>query len=330
MNSASATTSHASGGNAGAGASPRAPAPPGSSAGSGALAATLGYFLWGLVPLYWTQLAQIGALELIAHRHVWSLAFLVVLLALRRDFREVRGALATPRRVAINFCSASFLTINWLVYVWGVNSGYVIDCSLGYFLVPLVNVATGRFLLHERLRRAQWIAIAFAAVGVALMIVQLGRPPWIALALATSWGAYSLMRKQSPLGSLAGLTTETLLLTPFALAFLWWLHRTGAGALGGVDVSTHVLLVAAGVVTAVPLLLFAFGARRIRMSTLGLLQYIAPTVQLGLGVWVYREPFSASRAASFALIWVGLALYTFDNLLAQRRPAVATPTPPGA
>lgn len=287
----------------------------------GALAATLCYFLWGLVPLYWTQLAGIDPLELIAHRHVWSLAFLVVLIAIQGGFDHVRAALGTTRSVAINLLGAVLLTANWLVYVWGVNTGHVIDCSLGYFLVPLVNVAAGRFVLHEHLRPAQWLAIVLAAAGVVLMIVQLGRPPWIALALAGTWGGYSLMRKKSPLGTVTGLAVETLLLAPLAIAFLFWQHHTGEGALGRVDTRTHLLVLSAGVITAIPLLLFSYGAKRIRLSTLGLLQYLAPSVQLVLGIWVYHEPFERSRVLSFGLIWLALALYTIDNLLAQRRRA---------
>ena len=289
------------------------------SAKAGALAAAVCYFSWGLVPLYWKQLAGINPVELIAHRHVWSLVFVLALVAAQGTFREVRAALATPRSLGLNFLSATLLTANWLLYVWGVNTGHVIECSLGYFLVPLVNVALGRWILHEHLRRLQWIAIACAAAGVALMVAQLGRPPWIALAIAGTWGAYGLLRKKSPLGSLIGLTVETLLLAPFAVGFLLWQHHTGAGALGRVDALTQVLVLSAGVITAVPLLLFAFGARRIRLSTMGLLQYLAPTVQFVLGVWVYHEPFSRERIAGFALIWLGLALYTADNLWAQRK-----------
>ena len=285
----------------------------------GALAAALCYFLWGLVPLYWKQLAQVHPVELIAHRHVWSLLFLLVLVRTQGGFGEVRAAFAGPRSLAINALSATLLTANWLVYIWGVNTGHVIECSLGYFLVPLVNVAAGRWMLHEHLRRAQWFAIALAAGGVALMIAQLGHPPWIALTIAGTWGAYGLMRKQSPLGSLAGLTVETLLLAPFAIAFLLWQHHTGAGALGRVDVTTHVLVLSAGVITAVPLLMFAYGARRIRLSTMGLLQYLAPTVQFALGVWLYHEPLSRARMLSFGFIWAGLALYTADNLWSQRK-----------
>lgn len=289
-----------------------------SAARKGALAAAICYFGWGLVPLYWKRLADIQPVELIAHRHVWSLVFVLALVAAQGTFGEVRAALATPRSVGLNLLSATLLTTNWLLYIWGVNTGHVIECSLGYFLVPLVNVALGRFVLHEHLRRLQWLAIAAAATGVAVMIAQLGRPPWIALAIAGTWGAYGLLRKKSPLGSLTGLTVETLLLAPLAVGFLLWQHHTGAGALGRVDATTHVLVLSAGLITAVPLLLFVYGARRIRLSTMGLLQYLAPTVQLALGVWVYHESFSRERLTGFALIWTGLALYTFDNLWAQR------------
>jgi chloramphenicol-sensitive protein RarD len=286
---------------------------------AGALAAATCYFLWGLVPLYWKQLGTIDALELIAHRHVWSLLLLIGLTAIQGGFAAVAGALQSPRSLGLHLLSATLLTLNWLVYVWGVNTGHVIETSLGYFLVPLVNVAAGRFILHEQLRRLQWVAIALAATGVTLMIVQLGRPPWIALTLAATWGAYSLMRKQSSLGAITGLTMETLLLAPLALGFLLWQHHTGEGALGRVDLSTHVLVLSSGVITAIPLLLFAYGARRIRLSTLGLLQYLAPSVQLALGIWIYHEPFSRARMLSFSFIWAALALYTADNLFAQRR-----------
>lgn len=285
----------------------------------GALAGTICLLMWGLVPLYWKQLAEINPVELIAHRHVWSVAFLLVLVAAQGEFGEMRAAFGNRRGLALNLLSALLLTTNWLFYVWGVNSGRVVECSLGYFLVPLVNVAAGRLVLHEQLRRAQWIAIACAAGGVGLMFVQVERAPWIALVLAASWGAYSLLRKRSPLGSLTGLTVETLLLVPLAAVFLLWCHRTGAGALGRVDLRTHLFLLSAGVITAIPLLLFVYAARRIRMSTLGLLQYLSPTVQLLVGVWVYHESFGRTRALGFALIWAGLALYTVDNLLVQRR-----------
>lgn len=285
----------------------------------GAIAATVCYLIWGLVPLYWRQLAGVDPVELIAHRHLWSLVLLLGLLAWQRRLSTLGAAFASPRAFAINFLGATLLTGNWLVYVWGVNTGHVIETSLGYFLVPLVNVASGRFVLHEHLRRAQLVAIGLAATGVGVMIFQLGRPPWIALTLAGTWGGYSLLRKQSPLPPATGLAIETLLLAPLALGFLIWQQTRGAGALGHVSVAVQVLIVASGVITAIPLLLFAYGARRIRLSTLGLLQYVAPSVQLALGVWVFHEAFSSSRLISFSFIWAALALYTADNLLAQRR-----------
>ncbi len=300
---------------------PSAPHHP--AAKAGALAATSCYLFWGLVPVYWKQLAAIDALELIAHRHVWSVVFLLALVTAQGGLPEIRAALSGKRSIATNLLGGTLLTLNWLVYVWGVNTGHVLECSLGYFLVPLVNVAAGRFVLHEHLRRAQWLAIAFAVLGVAILIFQLGRPPWIALALAGSWGGYSLMRKKTPLGAVTGLTVETLLLAPFAVAFLVWQQQRGTGALGHVDTWHHVLLLSSGVITAIPLILFAYGARRVRLTTLGLLQYLAPTVQFAIGVWIYHEPFSRDRLSSFGFIWIGLALYTVDNVLAQRRATLA-------
>ena len=294
--------------------------PPPSPAGvRGALAAATCYLLWGLFPLYWKQLEGIDSAELISHRHLWSLVFALVVMAATRSLGELRDALRSARALRWHAASGVLLTVNWLVYVWGVNHGHVIETSLGYFLVPLVNVALGRFLLRERLRPAQWIAIACAAVGVALLLLRVGRLPWIALTLAGTWGGYGLLRKQSPLGPLTGLGLETLLLAPLALGYLVWRQALGVAALGHVGAGQHVLLFSAGIITAVPLLLFVYGARRIRFSTLGLLQYIAPTVQFALGYWVYHEEFSPDRAAAFAFIWCGLVLYTADNLWAQRR-----------
>lgn len=297
---------------------PAVPADP-AAARAGALAAGFCYFLWGLVPLYWKQLADINPVELIAHRHLWSLGFVVLVIAARGGFGEVWTALGTTRGIARNLVSALLLTGNWLVYVWGVNTGHVIETSLGYFLVPLFNVAAGRLVLDEHLRRLQWLAIGLAAAGVTLMIFQVGRPPWIALAIAGTWGGYGLMRKQSPLGSLAGLTVETMLLAPLAVAFLLWRHHTGDGALGRVSPAHQALILSSGVITAVPLLLFAYGARRIRLSTLGLLQYVAPSVQLVIGIVVYGEDFSHQRAMTFLFIWAALALYTLDNVWTQRK-----------
>jgi chloramphenicol-sensitive protein RarD len=289
----------------------------------GVIASSFCYLIWGLVPLFWKQLAGINAVELIAHRHVWSLVFMLVLVVSQAGFGKVGIALQGWRAIATNLVSALLLTGNWLVYVWGVNTGHVVECSLGYFLVPLVNVANGRLLLGEHLRRAQWIAISFAALGVAWLVGQFGRPPWIALALAATWGGYGLMRKKSPLGAITGLTVETLLIAPIAIAFLVWRQHTGEGALGHVAPIKQVLVISAGVITAVPLIMFAYAARRIRLSTLGLLQYITPTVQLLLGVAVYGEPFERGRLIGFSLIWLGLAIYSTDSVRLQRKLATA-------
>ena len=281
----------------------------------GAVAAGTCYVLWGLVPLYWKPLASVDPVELIAHRHVWSLAFLLMLLlGLEGGLVEVGQAFRTLRSIGRCLLGACLLTTNWLAYVWGVNSGHVIDTSLGYFLVPLCSVVAGRYLLNEHLRPIQWLAVGVAASGVLLLVLRAGNLPWVALVLAGSWGGYSVMRKRSTTGAIPGLAVETLLLSPLAIGFLVWRHQAGTGALGRVDLRTHLLILSAGIVTAVPLMLFAYAARRIRLSTLGILQYLAPTGQLILGVWVYDEPFSRPRMVSFALIWAALVLYTADNL----------------
>lgn len=287
----------------------------------GALAAAACYLFWGVVPIYWKRLSHLDSYEVIAHRGLWSLFVLLGLCALRGELAQVLAVVRRPRAAARNLFTALLLTCNWLLYVLGVNSGRVTECSLGYFLVPLVNVAAGRFLLHERLRPPQLLAIALAAVGVLAMVVEFGAVPWFALGLASTWGAYGLLRKRSSLGALASLATETLLVAPIAIAFLLWLALRGEGVLAHGSADDLVWLASTGIVTVVPLLWFGYGAQRIRLSTLGLLQYLSPSVQLGIGVLVYAEPFPPARAACFALIWAGLAIYTMDNLLQQRREA---------
>ena len=285
----------------------------------GVLAALTCYIAWGIFPLYWRLLAEVDATELIAHRLFWTMLFTVPLLWWRNGFAAVYEVFSSGRALRLYALSGVLLTLNWLVFVWAINNGHVIETSLGYFLVPLVNIALGWSVLHERLRKAQWVAIAFAAAGVGWQLILLGRLPWIALALAITFGTYGLLRKQSPLGSLAGLTVETLLLAPLAGAFLLWRAVTETGALGSVPTGTQLIVLTTGVVTALPLLLFAYGARRLKLSTLGLLQYAAPTVQFALGVWYYHEGFSLACAQSFSLIWIGLIIYTTDALWTQSR-----------
>lgn len=281
-------------------------------------AASASYFIWGIFPLFWRLLAAVDATELIAHRVVWSLLFLLGVVAVQNRLPELALACRDGKNLRVHAASGALLTVNWLVYVWGVNHDHVIECSLGYFLVPLINVALGRWLLREHLRKAQLAAIVIAGLGVALMVWRVGHVPWIALTLAVTFGFYGLLRKRSALGPLAGLTLETLLLLPLAAGFLLWRFAQGGGALGHVNASTTALILSSGVVTAVPLLLFAKGARGLRMITLGLLQYLAPTCQFLLGWLVYNETMGTARAGAFALIWAGLALYSIDAVLAGR------------
>lgn len=286
---------------------------------TGILYACAAYFIWGLLPLYLKALKTVPALEILMHRMVWSLVFLAIVLAVRRHWGWLRGALG-DRRIVLRFvASAAVLSINWFIYIWAVNAGRVVDASLGYFINPLVNVMFGYFLLHERLRPAQWGAIAVAAAGVLWLTVDAGQLPWIGLLLAASFGTYGLLRKTAPLGALEGLSLETLLLTPFALAWLGWQLAHGQSGFAEASNGTQILLLLAGPITAIPLLLFAAGARRIPMSLLGLLQYIGPTLQMGLGVFLWHEPFGSHKLIGFALIWSALVLYTLENLLNSRR-----------
>ena len=262
---------------------------------------------------------SVAAIELIAHRIVWSLALLAGILALQGKFRELRPAFASGRMLGLNLLSSLLLATNWTVYVWAVNTGHILESSLGYFLTPLGNVALGYLCLHERLRPLQWTAIAFATVGVSFLLFGVGHIPWIALTLAGTWSSYALLKKKSALGSLAGLTVETLLLFPAAVGLLLWRQHTGDGALGRVDAWHHVLVLSVGVVTAIPLLLFAYGAQRIRLATLGLLQYLSPTAQFLIGLLIYHEAFDSGRLQAYGLIWCGLILYTADSFWAQRR-----------
>lgn len=280
----------------------------------GGLAALVCYLAWGIFPVYWRELASVDAVELIAHRLFWTMVVTLPVLWWRDRLESVYTAFNSGRVVGNHALSGGLLTLNWLTFVWAVNNGHVIETSLGYFLVPLVNIALGWGVLREKLRPAQWTAIGFAAAGVAWQLWQLGRLPWIALALAGTFGTYGLLRKRSPLGSLPGLTVETLLLAPLAGAFLMWRTHQGTGALGFAPAGIQALVMTTGIVTALPLLLFAYGARRLRLTTLGLLQYAAPTVQFALGVWYFGEPFSAARAQSYGIIWIGLAIYTTDAL----------------
>lgn len=281
---------------------------------AGMLYAAAAYTLWGLFPVYFKALQGIPPGEILTHRMIWSLLFLVAVLAWRRQWAWLAGVLRQPKVVAGFAASSLLLAGNWFIYIWAVNDGRVIEASLGYFINPLVNVLLGFVFLRERLRPGQWAAVVLAACGVAWLTWQVGQLPWIALALAASFGTYGLLRKTAALGALEGLTLETLLLFPLAFGYLSLLTLNGQNNFAGAPPAMQLLLAAAGPVTAIPLLMFATGARRIPMSLLGLLQYIGPTLQLMLGVWLYHEPFGGARLAGFALIWAALLVYSMEGL----------------
>jgi chloramphenicol-sensitive protein RarD len=294
----------------------RAPAP--SSMPTGLLYAALAFFAWGLFPLFFRQMASVAPLDIVLVRSVGLLVFMLLVLGALRRFAWLGAMLRQPRQLALFGVSAVLLAGNWLLYVWAVNGHRVVDASLGYFINPLVNVLLGFVVLHERLRRGQWLAVALAAAGVAWLTVQAGQLPWIALVLAISFGLYGLLRKTATLGSLEGLALEVLLLAPLALPWLAWRLHQGQGGLGA-DMVTLGWLALAGPLTALTLLLFAAGARRLPMSTLGLLQYISPSLQFGLGVWLFHEPFDAARFTGFVLIWAALACYAAEGGWRARR-----------
>ena len=287
---------------------------------TGIINATLAFLCWGLFPIYFHALHDVPPSQILAHRVLWSLLFLAIVLSMRRQWQWLPAVLRQPRVIASFVASAFLLSANWLVYIWAVNNGHVIEASLGYFINPLVNIMFGYLLLKERLRAGQWAAIGLAALGVAWLTWQAGTVPWIALILAATFGAYGLMRKTAALGALEGLSLETMVLFPLALGYVIWLSLNGQNSfINSAADSTRWLLVAAGPITAIPLLLFAAGARTIPLSVLGLLQYISPTIQFLLGVWLFHEAFSAERMVGFLLIWSALALYAAEGLWRARK-----------
>lgn len=288
----------------------------------------MAFVLWGLVPLFWKQLSHISGLELVAHRIGWTLILLLIVTRGQGRLRELRMAFRSPQLLRLHALSGALIAINWLVYVWAVAHDHIVEASLGYFLTPFVNVASGWLFFRERLRRVQTVAVLLAAVGVAVQVIAAGHLPWIALVLAFSFGGYGLLRKQGPLGSTLGLTVETGLLAPVAVGFLIVVSLTGRGAVGQVSLTDHLLLVSTGVVTAVPLLFFAIGARGLSLTTLGVFQFLAPSLKLVLGTLVYHEPFGRIQALSFALIWTGLIIYTFDSFRNSRLPVQTPATQP--
>jgi chloramphenicol-sensitive protein RarD len=275
--------------------------------------------MWGLFPLYWPLLEPAGAVEILAHRIFWSLAVMAALVLALGRTRHLGRVLVSPRSRGILTLAALVIAVNWGTYIWGVNNGHVVETSLGYFINPLVTVLMGVVVLGERLRTLQWVALGIATIAVLGLTVEYGRPPWVALALAFSFACYGLAKKKANVGAVESLTVETLVLAPVAAGYILWLAGQGRSTFGTEGILHIVLLVSTGVVTAIPLICFGAAATRVTMTTLGLLQYLAPTIQFALGVFLFHEPMPPLRWAGFALVWLALAMFTFEAVSHRRR-----------
>lgn len=278
------------------------------------------YALWGIFPLYFPLLEPTGSVEILAQRILWSLAVVGALLLIGRGWSLVRAVVADRRRLRLVAIGSVLIAVNWGVFIWSVLNGHVLESSLGYFINPLVLIFLGVTILGERLRRIQWVAIALAVVAVVLLTVEHGRLPWVALTLAFSFGTYGLMKKQAGVGAVEGLTLETLLLAPLALAYVGWAEFDGTAVFGHDGTVNMLLLAGAGAITATPLLLFGGAATRVSLTTLGLLQYIAPTMHFALGILVFDEAMTTARWIGFALVWLALAILTAESMLNRRHP----------
>ena len=280
---------------------------------AGVLSAGCAFLLWGIFPLYLKSLKAIPPLEILSHRVFWSLMMLALILTVRHQWGWITSIKKNPRITAAFIASASMLAINWVVYIWAINHDRIVDASLGYFIAPLFNVLFG-VMLGERLRLWQWISVTIATTGVAWLTISAGQLPWIGLTLAFTFGLYGLLRKTASLGALEGLTLETLVMLPLSALFLLLPESGSSHAFVNAGINTSLLLIAAGPVTAIPLLLFAYGARRIPLSLVGILQYIGPTIQLLLGIYLYNEAFSSTKLIGYGLIWCALGLYSIESL----------------
>jgi chloramphenicol-sensitive protein RarD len=276
------------------------------------------YSCWGILPVYWKWLHHVPALQLLSHRILWSLLALVVVILMTRRWKEFCAAAFKPKVLRVYIVAAVLIGINWLTYVWAVNTGHIIETSLGYFINPLLSVLMGVIFLREHLRRWQWIPIGMAAAGVLYLTFAFGSLPWIALTLACTFGTYGLVKKLAPLGSLYGLTLETGILMAPAICFLLYSDTIGSGVFLHSGSLVNVLLAGAGVVTTIPLLMFASAARRIPLSHMGILQYIAPTLQFIVGVAIYSEPFTPAQFIGYSIVWIALILFVIEGYAAYR------------
>ncbi|GAB4482412.1 MAG: EamA family transporter RarD [Anaerolineales bacterium] len=283
----------------------------------GILYALGAYATWGLFPIYWKWLHQVAAPQLLAHRIGWSFVLLALVMSVSGQWRILRQTL-TGKVLRIYLAAALLIGVNWLTYVWAVNAGFIVETSLGYFINPLLSVLLGLIFLREKLRPLQWIPIGLAAAGVIYLTLNYGRLPWIALTLAFSFGFYGLVKKTAPLSSLFGLTLETGILFIPAVAFLVWQEVAGQAAFLHDGAQTDLLLVGAGLVTTVPLLMFASAAKRIPLATIGIMQYLAPTIQLLIGIFIYKEDFGATQMIGFGVVWLALLIFWLESVYAHR------------
>ena len=275
------------------------------------------YVLWGLFPLYWPLLEPAGALEIVGHRAVWSLVFCVIALTLTKAIKPAIATMKRPRVFIKLFAATALISINWIVYIWATNNGHVVEASLGYYINPIIIIAIGVLLLKEKMRKLQWVSVSIAAFGVLVLTIDYGRLPWIALALALSWGTYGFIKKQLGLGALEGLGIETAISAPFYLAYLAWIGSQGDGHFT-YQPGLTLLLIGSGVVTAIPLLLFNGAGNRLPYTVIGLLQFITPTLQFSIGVWVRHEEMSQARWAGFLIIWTALVVLATDLVRSSR------------
>jgi len=280
--------------------------------------AFIAYFIWGLSPIFWKSIEGVPAPQIVGHRVVWSFLMVLLVVWAGKNWRDLIGTLLDPGAVSIYLLAAVLLALNWLVYIWAVNSGYIVDASLGYFINPLVSVLLGVVFLKEKLRSWQWVSVGMAGLGVLYLALSYGAAPWIGLTLAFSFGFYGFIRKKTRLRSLYGFTLETGFMFLPALGYLLYQESKGAGAFPGGSGSQTFLLVMTGVFTAVPLVLFGAAAQRIKLSTLGFIQYIAPTMQFLIGVLVYGEAFTQERLIGFGIIWIALAVFSVERVVEGR------------
>jgi len=285
----------------------------------GILAGIGAYTLWGLFPIYWKLLEQVPAIEILAHRMAWSLVFVAMLLTVKQEWKWLREVLRNRRTVLVYTLAAILLSFNWFTYIWAVNAGYVVESSLGYFINPLINILLGVIFLGEKLRTGQVMAVLLAGAGVVYLTVSFGTLPWISLLLAFTFGLYGLIKKTARLESMHGFSLETMVMFVPALGFLLYREAAGVGAFANQGAITTLLLVLAGPVTSIPLLLFGYSARRVPLSMLGFMQYIAPTLQFLLGVFAYREAFPLQRLVGFSIIWTALLVYTLEGVRFSRK-----------